>query len=139
MNPPAFRDVLDGVKCVFVHVTAGDTGLGLGNGARKHPLYLAREVGAESAIHFMADQDYRPPVENTVAAVVCNGHALRRITYRNTVECAVYAVTLAGVLAFDHETVAGAPSALVGAATAARESTAGTAPTRRVAPPPGSR
>jgi hypothetical protein len=85
MNPPAFRDVLDGVKCVFVHVTAGDAGLGLGNGGRKHPLYLAREHGAESAIRFMADQDHRPPVEKTVAAVACNGHALRRVGYRNTV------------------------------------------------------
>lgn len=84
MNPAAFRDVLDGVKCVFVHVTAGDAGLGRGNGGRKHPLYLAREYGAENAIRFMADQDYRPPVETIVAAVACNGHALRRIGYRNT-------------------------------------------------------
>jgi len=85
MNPPAFRDVLDGAKCVFIHVTAGDAGLGTGNGGRKHPLYLAREHGAESAIRFMADQDYRPPVERTVAVMAFNGHSLRRVSYRNTV------------------------------------------------------
>ena len=31
MNPSAFRDVLDGAKCVFIHMTAGDAGLGIGN------------------------------------------------------------------------------------------------------------
>ena len=85
MNPPAFRDVLDGAKCVFIHMTAGDAGLGQGDGGRKHPLYLARENGAESAIRFMADQDYRPPVERSVATMAFNGHPLRCVNYRNTV------------------------------------------------------
>jgi hypothetical protein len=36
MNPSAFRDVLEGnTKCVFIHMTAGDAGLGTGNGGRK--------------------------------------------------------------------------------------------------------
>src|SRR4051794_17735594 len=60
MNPSAFEDVTGGVKTVFVHVTAGDAGLGTGVGGRKHPLYLARENGAESAIRFMADADDAP-------------------------------------------------------------------------------
>jgi len=85
MNPPAFRDVRDGVKSVFVHVTAGDAGLGIGTGGRKHPLYLARENGAESAIRFMADSDYRPPAQTQVTAPALNGHAVRRVAYRNTV------------------------------------------------------
>lgn len=86
MNPAAFKDVLDGdAKCVFIHVTAGDAGLGTGNGGRKHPLYLARENGAESAIRFMADSDDRPPAEPDLSAMTFNGHPIRRVCYRNTV------------------------------------------------------
>ena len=56
MNPSAFRDVLSSnTKSVFLHMTAGDTGLGVQSGGRKYPYYLARENGAESAIRFMAD------------------------------------------------------------------------------------
>ena len=45
MNPPAFRDALDGnTKCVFIHMIASDAGLGTNNGGRKYPFYLAREV-----------------------------------------------------------------------------------------------
>ena len=49
MNPAAFRDVRDAAaRCVFVHVTAGDAGLGTGNGGRHHLYYLARENGARA-------------------------------------------------------------------------------------------
>lgn len=85
MNPAAFRDVLDGTKTVFIHVTAGDGGLGTGTGGRKRPYYLAREHGAESAIRFMADSDDRAPVEATAAPVTVNGHPIYRVAYRNTV------------------------------------------------------
>lgn len=86
MNPSAFRDVLDGgTKCVFVHITAGDAGLGTGTGGRKHPFYLARENGAESAIRFMVDCNSRPPAEPVAAAMEFNGHPIRRVRYRNTV------------------------------------------------------
>ena len=86
MNPSAFRDVLDGrTKCVFIHMTAGDAGLGTTNGGRKYPLYLARENGAESAIRFMADSDDRPPIEKLAAPVNFNGHPIYRVSYRNTV------------------------------------------------------
>ncbi len=53
MNPSAFQDVINGAaKTVFVHLTAGDAGLGVGLGGRKNPFYLARENGAEAAIRF---------------------------------------------------------------------------------------
>jgi len=38
MNPSAFEDVAGGAaKTVFVHVTAGDAGLGTDSGGRQHP------------------------------------------------------------------------------------------------------
>ena len=85
MNPSAFQDVSGGAaKTVFVHMTAGDAGLGIGWGGRKHPFYLARENGAESAIRFMADADDFPaePVEEHRTF---NGHSIYRVSYRNTV------------------------------------------------------
>jgi len=86
MMPAAFRDVSDETaRCVFVHLTAGDAGLGLGTGGRKHPYYLARENGAEAAIRFMADGDGRHPAESWIDAPVFAGHAIRRVGYRNTV------------------------------------------------------
>jgi hypothetical protein len=86
MNPPAFRDVLDEkARCVFVHVTAGDAGHGVGCVGRKYPYYLARENGAETAIRFMADANDRRPIDPTVSAISVAGHAIRRVGYRNTV------------------------------------------------------
>jgi hypothetical protein len=84
MNPSAFMDVVGAKsKAVFVHVTAGDGGLGVGNGGRKFPYYLARENGAVAAVRFMADTDL--PVSQTDAAVTLNGHQVYRMGYRNTV------------------------------------------------------
>jgi hypothetical protein len=85
MNPTAFADVTDPkTKTVFVHLTAGDNGLGTGTGGRKHPYYLARENGAETAIHFMADAGERP-ADRSTSVVDFNGHRLYRASYRNTV------------------------------------------------------
>lgn len=85
MNPSAFLDVVDGdTKTVFVHMTAGDAGLGTGSGGRKHPLYLARENGAEAAIRFMANSDGRPPVKTLVSVSTFNGRLIRGVSYRNT-------------------------------------------------------
>jgi hypothetical protein len=85
MNPSAFEDVISGaVKTVFVHVTAGDAGLGMGRGGRKHPFYLARENGAEIAIRFMADAD-DSPADKTAAHMVFRGHQIYRVQYRHTV------------------------------------------------------
>ncbi len=85
MNPSAFEDVIKGAgKTVFVHVTAGDAGLGMGRGGRKFPFYLARENGAETAIRFMADADATPAVASEQHRVF-NGHSIYRVAYRNTV------------------------------------------------------
>jgi hypothetical protein len=84
MNPSAFQDVIDGAaKTVFIHVTAGDAGLGIGWGGRKHPFYLARENGAETAIRFMADAD-DIPAARVVSHRPFNGHPIYRVSYRNT-------------------------------------------------------
>jgi LmbE family N-acetylglucosaminyl deacetylase len=83
MNPSAFRDVLGGLKTVFVHVTAGDAGLGAGDGG--HPYFLAREQGAENAIAFMVDAAGGAPAEKSVAPTVLNGRTLRRVAWRNAV------------------------------------------------------
>ena len=85
MNPQAFQDVINGAaKTVFIHMTAGDAGLGIGWGGRKHPFYLARENGAETAIRFMADAD-DIPAQRIVEHRAFNGHAIYRVAYRNTV------------------------------------------------------
>ncbi|HEU5430994.1 MAG TPA: hypothetical protein VFU81_04990, partial [Thermomicrobiales bacterium] len=78
MNPSAFQDVTEAAaKTVFVHVTAGDAGLGTGDGGRKRPYYLARENGAEDAIRFMADTDHEP-AKPVVSHVVLNNHRIFR-------------------------------------------------------------
>jgi len=85
MNPSAFQDVIKrAAKTVFVHLTAGDAGLGTGFGGRKHPFYLARENGAEAAIRFMADAE-GAPADRVAGAMVFNGHPIYRVSYRNTV------------------------------------------------------
>src|SRR4029079_13700308 len=41
MNPSAFQDVIGGAaKTVFVHVTAGDPGVGTGFGGGKDPVFF---------------------------------------------------------------------------------------------------
>lgn len=85
MNPSAFQDVMGGAaKTVFVHLTAGDAGLGIGLGGRKHPFYLARENGAEAAIRFMANVD-SAPAERHAELMTFNGHSINRVSYRSTV------------------------------------------------------
>jgi hypothetical protein len=84
MNPSAFADVADAkTKTVFVHVTAGDAGLGVGTGGRKHPYFLARENGAETAIRFMADSGEQP-ADKIESRLLFNGHSIYRFGYRNT-------------------------------------------------------
>ena len=85
MNPSAFEDVAGGAaKTVFVHVTAGDAGLGVGSGGRQHPYYLARENGAESAMRFMADAD-RTFMPEAASHLTFNGHTVYRTSYGSTV------------------------------------------------------
>ena len=85
MNPSAFEDVAGGaVKTVFVHLTAGDAGLGTGSGGRKQPYYLARENGALNAIRFMADSD-KTPIEAASGAITFNGHPVFRVRFGSAV------------------------------------------------------
>ena len=85
MNPNAFQDVVKGArKTVFIHVTAGDAGLGAGWGGRKRPFYLARENGALQAIRFMADAD-KAPIKNSEGSATFNGHLVFRERYGNAV------------------------------------------------------
>jgi hypothetical protein len=85
MNPSAFEDVTTAAtKVIFIHMTAGDAGLGTGNGGRRFPYYRAREHGAELAIRFMADTDGGPTVKSASYEQI-NGRAVYRMTYRNTV------------------------------------------------------
>jgi hypothetical protein len=84
MNPSAFEDVIGAAgKTVFVHITAGDDGLGIGSGGRKQPYYLARENGALNAIRFMADAD-KTPIDNSTGPMTFNGHSVFRVSYLNT-------------------------------------------------------
>lgn len=85
MNPSAFLDVTGArTKAVFVHLTAGDAGSGMGLRGRKHPFYLARENGAEAAIRFMADAN-ELPIEKIAENKILNGHSIYRVSYRNTI------------------------------------------------------
>ena len=85
MNPNAFTDVTGGArKTVFIHVTAGDAGLGAGSGGRKHPFYLARENGALQAIRFMVDAD-KIPIKDSEGPVSFDGHSIYRVRYGNAV------------------------------------------------------
>ena len=85
INPPAFQDVVDpATTCIFLHLTAGDAGLGAEAGGRKYPLYIARENGAKNAIRFMADSDCLTPLDPAVSAAAFNGHPIERVNYRNT-------------------------------------------------------
>lgn len=85
MNPNAFNDVMGGArKTVFIHVTAGDAGLGAGSGGRKHPFYLARENGALQAIRFMVDAD-KSPIKDSEGPVSVNGHSIFRVRYGNAI------------------------------------------------------
>jgi len=85
MNPNAYYDVQKpSNKVVFVYLTAGDAGVGLGNGGRSQPYYLARENGAKLSVKFMADAAKAPEIPlDSVAAV--SGHPIKRWLYRNTV------------------------------------------------------
>src|SRR5690349_21191295 len=70
MNPNAYYDVQrPSNKVVFVYVTAGDAGVGLGNGGRAQPYYLARENGGKLSAKFMADAAKPPEIPlDSVAA-----------------------------------------------------------------------
>jgi hypothetical protein len=85
MNPNAYYDAQQpSNKVVFVYVTAGDAGLGLGNAERSQPYYLARENGAKLSVQFISNAAKVPEIPvDSVASI--SGHAVKRWLYRNTV------------------------------------------------------
>ncbi len=87
MNPDAFH-AMDNPqeKAVFVHVSAGDAGEGVGG--EPTPYYLAREEGALRAIRFMANAANATAAlgaDTQPAAVERGGHKVARHTYANAV------------------------------------------------------
>ena len=84
MNPNAYHDVQTvSTKVVFVYLTAGDDGAGLGNAGHSQPYYLARENGAKVSVMFMADAD-KSPVMPADSMTFIAGHAIKRWLYRDT-------------------------------------------------------
>lgn len=85
MNPNAYDDIhKESTRVVFVYLTAGDAGAGLGNAGRSQPYYLAREYGAKLSVKFMADAENHPaiPLESVASHA---GHPIKRWIYRNSV------------------------------------------------------
>jgi LmbE family N-acetylglucosaminyl deacetylase len=87
MNPAAFHAMNEAhEKAVFVHVSAGDAGRGLGG--MPTPYYLAREEGALRAIRFMAnavDASAALGADTKPEAVDRAGHPVARHSYANAV------------------------------------------------------
>ena len=87
MNPEAYHAMnAPQEKAVFIHVTAGDAGAGVGG--EPVPYYLAREEGALRAVRFMAnaaDPTVGKGVKMDGAMVERDGHIVRRYAYANAV------------------------------------------------------
>ncbi len=87
MNPDAFHAMdAPNEKAVFVHVSAGDAGKGLGG--EPTPYYLAREEGALRAIRFMAnavDANRALGADTRPEAAERAGHKVARHRYANAV------------------------------------------------------
>lgn len=87
MNPEAYHAMDEPQeKAVFIHVTAGDAGAGVGG--EPVPYYLAREEGASRAVRFMANAA-NPTAGKGVAmagaVVEYAGHKVQRYAYANAV------------------------------------------------------
>jgi hypothetical protein len=95
MTPSAYEDArahveVDDVavptrKVVFIYLTAGDGGFGLGKVGRQHPYYKAREQGALDAARFIATPDNVYPGKWSTSTVIVNGNKIARHAYLNTV------------------------------------------------------
>lgn len=85
MNPNAYMDVRDNsAKVVFVYLTAGDAGAGIGNGGGTQPYYLARENGAKLSVKFMVDSG-RTNLSPVTTSASFGGHPVTKWIYGNTV------------------------------------------------------
>src|SRR5687768_29030 len=86
MNPNAYYDVhRNSSKVVFVYLTAGDAGAGLGNAGRSQPYYLARENGAKLSAKFIADAANDLPVTPLQSVAMFSNHPVSKWVYGNTV------------------------------------------------------
>jgi hypothetical protein len=86
MNPNAYHDAhRHSSKVVFVYLTAGDAGAGLGNAGRSQPYYLARENGAKMSAKFIADAANDIPVIPLQSVATFSGHPVSKWVYGNTV------------------------------------------------------
>lgn len=85
MNPNAYNDVhRNSTVVVFVYLTAGDAGAGLGKAGRAQPYYLARENGAKLSVKFLADAENEPSIPVQSVALF-SGHPISKWVYENTV------------------------------------------------------
>ena len=85
MNPNAYYDVRNNsAKVVFVYLTAGDAGAGIGNGGGTQPYYLARENGAKLSVKFMVDSG-RTTLSPVTTSASYAGHPVTKWVYGNTV------------------------------------------------------
>jgi hypothetical protein len=86
MNPNAYRDVhRPSTKVIFIYLTAGDAGAGLGNAGRSQPYYLARESGAKLSAKFLADAANDTPVIALNGVGAYAGHPISKWIYGNTI------------------------------------------------------
>lgn len=91
MNPNAYHSIDDGHKTVFVHTTAGDAGIGVGDKGRKYngeskPYYLAREEGALRAIRFLVNsKNGNRGAEMNSSTLSILGRKVQRYEYGNAV------------------------------------------------------
>ena len=85
MSPNAYRDAQSSsTKVVFVYLTAGDGGAGVGNAGRSQPYYLARENGAKLSAMLIANAANNP-VTPTGSEASIAGHTVTRWIYGRTV------------------------------------------------------
>lgn len=85
MSPNAYRDARSpSTKVVFVYLTAGDGGAGVGSAGRSQPYYLARENGAKLSTMFIANAADNP-AKATDSELSIAGHTIKRWTYGPTV------------------------------------------------------
>ena len=90
MGKQAFVDStlgLNGVKMVFITLTAGDAGCGAGCfGATGTSYYIARENGSIASLKLLADYQNDGPITAMLqGTTTINNHSIQKVTYRNIV------------------------------------------------------
>jgi len=81
MGPNAWSNIADPIaKAVFIVLSSGDAGLGVGSDGTGKPYYLAREVGHERAIRLWLSLTGIPVPDTQTARITLAGKSLRRST-----------------------------------------------------------